>query len=822
MSLRHKLLTFSLGFILCLSIVIGFANRGSAACAGFPTDKGTVTSSVTTATSGTYYIWSRNRSTASGSNGYYLQIDNSTSNCFTVGDTNIPTNTWTWVNYQNGSTSSRMSVSLSSGSHTFKLYGLDANLQVDKVLFTTDSVCSPSGTGDNCANSTTDPPPIVISNPNNPSTTPSYNGTITVGSGNNKTIVKVDGQPLASGTGQVTLDTTQLSDGYHTLAIESIDANGNKTITYRKILVQNHHNPISRFYHSLYLGLGKNSLLAIIVMGLICLVLIFFFGLGLYLAWFFKVWEKIPYVNRIHLKFLHVPGFIHSVGAKLPKLRFPFMKMPPYNANASSVVVGSGSQATHTGTMQGNIFQRFFGHPGSRWFVVLGFALVGTVTALYSLAATTAFTVEPENGSIATASRVNDGTASGGSYILFGNGQCPSGQTGTPPNCTTPPPATCPAGQVGTPPNCTTPQASGTVPCALTKAAKACWVANTGLLGGVTEAQVLAGGTSYTKYIGHVDIYGNRATLTSWSGAVSTISNTGRVEHAWIEGCVAMHSSDAELVDSLVRVNYSPPNGGQPFCYNEIGGGYNPVNTGAGGSETSTHLPGSTKHGTIDGTHGLALIKNVIIDANNMPIDSPYLRGQPCIGASDFLADHVQCTGAHKGFYMAVNAKLTESIVTGYSNQQQYSGCTVGDCYNHLEDIFMDTSKYIQVVHNWLGENKPHATGAINNGNSWKGSPYGWQVISDNFIVGGDGTGITFGAALSYSTIARNVFDESCGYQSNSGGRCYYGGDGGPWFAAAPNGSAAQGPSAGHNIWGTGADANKYAPTGASLPIPTF
>lgn len=31
---------------------------------------------------------------------------------------------------------------------------------------------------------------------------------------------------------------------------------------------------------------------------------------------------------------------------------------------------------------------------------------------------------------------------------------CPSGQTGTPPNCTTQPPASCPTGQTGTPPNC--------------------------------------------------------------------------------------------------------------------------------------------------------------------------------------------------------------------------------------------------------------------------------------------------------------------------------------------------------------------------------
>ena len=36
--------------------------------------------------------------------------------------------------------------------------------------------------------------------------------------------------------------------------------------------------------------------------------------------------------------------------------------------------------------------------------------------------------------------------------------QCPEGQVGTPPNCTTPPPPMCPEGQVGTPPDCTTPE----------------------------------------------------------------------------------------------------------------------------------------------------------------------------------------------------------------------------------------------------------------------------------------------------------------------------------------------------------------------------
>jgi len=41
---------------------------------------------------------------------------------------------------------------------------------------------------------------------------------------------------------------------------------------------------------------------------------------------------------------------------------------------------------------------------------------------------------------------------------------CPSGTTGTPPNCVTPPGGTCPSGTTGTPPNCVTPPSGGTPP----------------------------------------------------------------------------------------------------------------------------------------------------------------------------------------------------------------------------------------------------------------------------------------------------------------------------------------------------------------------
>lgn len=524
--------------IALLLFTLLFVNgHTQAACASFPTDKGTATSTVNVPAVGTYYIWSRNRTSSSTSNAYYLQVDNSSSNCFTVGDATIPNNTWTWVNYQNGNTSSRMSVNLSAGSHSFKLYGVDSSLQVDRLILTSDSACTPSGTGDNCSSSSTDPPPVVISNPNNPTTTPTYDGTITVGSGSNKTIVKVDGQPLASGTGAVTLDTTQLSDGYHTLAIESYDANGNKTITYRKILVENNKTPWAKFYNGLYNGLGKNRLLTIFIISMIVVATVLFIGLGLYLAWYWKVWERIPFINRIHLGFLHVPNFVYNIGSKLPNLKFPLMKTPEHPATASGVVVG-GTHAAHAGTMQGNVFQRFFGHPGSRWFVVLGFALVGTMTALYSLAATTAFVIEPENGSLATATRVSDGAAAGGSYLLFGTGSCPAGQTGTPPNCTTPPPATCPVGQTGTPPNCVTPPTPPTTgyPDASNTGVKAGITrTNSGSISTSSDGQVIQNlNINGTITVGHNNVIVRNVKITNPGGpAILQYGKTGLV----IEDC---------------------------------------------------------------------------------------------------------------------------------------------------------------------------------------------------------------------------------------------------------------------------------------------
>ena len=88
---------------------------------------------------------------------------------------------------------------------------------------------------------------------------------------------------------------------------------------------------------------------------------------------------------------------------------------------------------------------------------LIGFGIIGGLVILFTHAATSSSSIEPETDSLSgNVVSSKDPGASGGSLVTFGKtggAPCPGGQTGTPPNCVTPP-ATCPVGQVGTPPNC--------------------------------------------------------------------------------------------------------------------------------------------------------------------------------------------------------------------------------------------------------------------------------------------------------------------------------------------------------------------------------
>ncbi|HEX4662105.1 MAG TPA: Ig-like domain-containing protein, partial [Candidatus Saccharimonadales bacterium] len=143
----------------------------SAACAAPTTNIGTASVTVTVPSAGAYVIWSRIQAPNTTANSYSLEIDGGS--CYVVGDSAIPANTWTWVNYQNGSVSSKISATLSAGNHTLKLIGREASVKVDRIMAVADTNCTPTGLGDNCATkSDTVVPKVTL-------TTPAANATVT-------------------------------------------------------------------------------------------------------------------------------------------------------------------------------------------------------------------------------------------------------------------------------------------------------------------------------------------------------------------------------------------------------------------------------------------------------------------------------------------------------------------------------------------------------------------------------------------------------------------------------------------------------------------
>ncbi len=106
--------------------------------------------------------------TASTDNSYSLEVsDAGNTNCYVVGDNDtIPANTWTWVDYQNGNASSKIDVNFTTtGNHNIKLIGREDGVKVDRVIAVTDTSCTPTGTGDNCAAPDTTAPTTSITAP---------------------------------------------------------------------------------------------------------------------------------------------------------------------------------------------------------------------------------------------------------------------------------------------------------------------------------------------------------------------------------------------------------------------------------------------------------------------------------------------------------------------------------------------------------------------------------------------------------------------------------------------------------------------------------
>jgi hypothetical protein len=249
-----------------------------ATCAANTAGMGSVTGSFTIPTSGTYRVWSHimASSTDASANSYTLEIDGSSCD-INVGDATISGSSWTWVDYKNGDPSSKVSLSLSAGNHTYTAYGRESGVKLDRVVFTTDTSCTPSGVGDDCISPTpaptpAPPPPTPAPTPTpNPSPTPTptpapsdttkpivdiripvtgatVKGAVTVSANatDNDRVTKVE--MLVNGAVSVTdlvapysfsWNTASLANGIYTLGAKAYDPTGNNATATITVTVNN-------------------------------------------------------------------------------------------------------------------------------------------------------------------------------------------------------------------------------------------------------------------------------------------------------------------------------------------------------------------------------------------------------------------------------------------------------------------------------------------------------------------------------------------------------------------------------------------------------
>lgn len=304
-----------------------------AACSALPATAGTVTvSNVSVPAAGNYRVWARIIAPATTSSAVYMQVDNTFCN-LSLGGGSVTAGALTWIDYQNGDTASKVTLTgLTSGAHVVTLAGKDAGLSVDKLLFLTDTACTPSGDGSNCQASGTPSPttspsgtpaptptPILIP-PTPPATPPVVSGDINLDAPGNLSDKKyfVDGTEQDSSL----VDTTKLSDGLHTVTVEGIDSNGLTVKNSETIRVKNHFTALDRLVaFTRHNTLWLLSLAVLIALG----VTIWFMRRSPYVAPYLK-----PILAKLNLSHINEGMPHHGPVAPPPAdVVFPDHKTPP-------------------------------------------------------------------------------------------------------------------------------------------------------------------------------------------------------------------------------------------------------------------------------------------------------------------------------------------------------------------------------------------------------------------------------------------------------------------------------------------------------------
>ncbi len=242
---KKTLITGSLTLVLAVAIAIGsFGARASAACTAPSTDYGNVSRTLSVPGAATYRIWSRIMVPDTTNKTYLLELDGGT--CFNVGGGSIPASSWTWIDYQSGSTSNKVQASWAQGNHTLKLIGNAPGVKVDRVIAVSDLACVPTGLGDNCnVPSDATPPSVTLTAPAEGATV-TGSVSLTANATDNVGVTKVefyDNSSLlatdSSSPYSATFNSASVPNGSHLIIARAYDAAGNVSTDSSTVTVKN-------------------------------------------------------------------------------------------------------------------------------------------------------------------------------------------------------------------------------------------------------------------------------------------------------------------------------------------------------------------------------------------------------------------------------------------------------------------------------------------------------------------------------------------------------------------------------------------------------
>lgn len=247
--MRHHKVMRSIVTLLAFVTVVGGialspAPAHAAACAAPSKSYGTATMQLNIPVAGTYSLWTRMNVPDATNNSYLMEVDGT--QCYVVGDSGITAKTWTWVNHQNATAGSRISMNLSAGTHTIKAIGREPSVKFDRILAVSDQNCTPTTLGDNCmATTDTVKPTVTLTQPD---ALASVNGVVAIKAtaSDNVGVSKVEFyiQNALKATSTVApyeykWDTKSVVDGSYTIMSKAYDIIGNSSFDTRNVTVKN-------------------------------------------------------------------------------------------------------------------------------------------------------------------------------------------------------------------------------------------------------------------------------------------------------------------------------------------------------------------------------------------------------------------------------------------------------------------------------------------------------------------------------------------------------------------------------------------------------